>query len=98
MDLDDVELPPGLKEKRDNTDNSQYCVMASDSSFLSETLRRDAEKVIRFHLMFETDDGEGSHAKRDPVLGRAFIAAYSKDTSYAKTVAAMRATVESYKA
>jgi len=96
IDEDEIGLPASAVVA--DADNALYQRLTGDAVFLNKILWFDPEKIIRFHLMFETEDGEGSAAKREPVLGRVFVEKYGSDEKYMRTCERIRATVESYHA
>lgn len=63
---------------------------------LIDLAKREPETVLRFHIIFETEDGEGSRAKRNPVFGRAFVEAQSNDPSYKMVSERVRLTIQTY--
>lgn len=79
-----------------NSDSVCYRRMLTDVNFLEEIVRSDPEKILRFHLIFETEDGEGSKAKCPPLLGRAFVRTYEKNKEYSKTCERVNITVVEY--
>ncbi|MSS74409.1 hypothetical protein EXS72_02090 [Candidatus Pacearchaeota archaeon] len=98
LDDEDFEFMPDLSENNDtNSENILYNKLTSDKKFLAERLKSDIEQIIRFHIIFETENGEGSNAKKNPVLGKAFLEAHSENPLYRKTSAYILATVQSYK-
>mgnify|MGYP001611202638 CR=1 FL=1 len=86
-----------FKAREEKSDNNQYQRMIRNPRFLAEILQSDREKVLRFHLVFETEDGEASPAKRNPVLGKAFVRTYAHDSNYERVAARIQVTIDSYK-
>ena len=86
-----------FKAREENSDNNQYQRMIRSPSLLAKILQFDREKVLRFHLMFETEDGEGSTAKRNPILGKAFVRVYAQDPFYNLVSARIQVTINNYK-
>ncbi len=79
-----------------NSDSVCYRRLLNDADLLIETVRTDPEKILRYHLIFETEDGEGSKAKCPPVLGRAFVKSYENSKDYIKTCSRINGAILEY--
>ncbi len=97
MSLDEIEdFEFSVFSRETNPDSECYRRMLCDPDFLTKITRLDPEKILRFHLIFETEDGEGSKAKCAPVLGRAFVQNYEHNKDYSKTCERINKTVIEY--
>ncbi len=93
-DIGDYEFSTPFSET--NPDSLCYRNMLEDIDFLTEIVKSDPEKVLRFHLIFETEDGEGSRAKCPPALGRIFVKIYGQSKDYGPTCERINKTVIEY--
>ncbi len=92
--MDDFEFSTPFSEI--NSDSLCYRRMLEDIDFLAEIVKSDPEKILRFHLIYEAEDGEGSKAKCPPILGRAFVSNYENNKEYSKTCERLNKTVLEY--
>ncbi len=93
-DIDDYAFSIPFSEI--NSDSLCYRRLLVDADFLAETVRFDPEKILRFHLIYETEDGEGSKAKCSPILGRAFVSHYENNKDYSKICTIINQTISGY--
>ncbi len=93
-EIDDYKFSAPFSES--NTDILCYGNMLEDIDFLTDVVKSDPEKVLRYHLIFETEDGEGSKAKCPPILGREFVKNYGQSKDYGSTCDRINKTVIEY--